>query len=62
MEDEFFWNLVPTLVAISIGLISMSPDDVIEPRMENVPVACYRVWNPMCGVMVTLNLSGVVRL
>ena len=44
---------VGILVAISIGLISMSPDEIIEPRiasMEEKPVACTLEWNPMCGV------------
>ena len=42
---------VGILVAISIGLISMSPDQVIEPRaVDEQPIACTMQWDPMCGV------------
>ena len=43
--------IVGVLVAISIGFISMSPDDVPQPRvMDESPVACTMQWDPMCGV------------
>ena len=42
---------VGILVAISIGFIAQSPDQIIEPRvMEEKPVACTMQWDPMCGV------------
>ncbi|ABX13146.1 plastocyanin/azurin family copper-binding protein [Nitrosopumilus maritimus] len=42
---------VGILVAISVGLISMSPDEIIEPRtVEEQPIACTMQWDPMCGV------------
>ena len=42
---------VGILVAISIGLISMSPDQVIEPRaVDEQPIACTMQWDPMCGI------------
>ena len=44
---------VGILAAISIGFISMEPDEIIEPRIveteENL-VACTMQWDPMCGV------------
>lgn len=54
---------VGVLVAISIGLISMTPDEVPQPRMmsdvmdkqpempvEEKPVACTMEYAPVCGV------------
>ena len=44
---------VGVLAAISIGFISMEPNEIIEPRIveteENL-VACTLQWDPMCGV------------
>ena len=43
---------VGILAAISLGLIVVSPDEVIEPRMvsmEEQPVVCTTQWDPMCG-------------
>ena len=45
--------IVGILVAISIGFISMDPENIIEPRViivEEKPVACTMQWEPMCGV------------
>jgi len=42
---------VGILVAISIGFIVQSPDEIIEPRvMEENPIVCTMQWDPMCGV------------
>jgi hypothetical protein len=41
--------IVGILVAISIGFIAMSPDDVPQPRASETPVACTMQWDPMCG-------------
>jgi len=44
---------VGVLVAISLGLIVTSPDDIIEPRVMDVeekPTVCTMQWDPMCGV------------
>ena len=42
---------VGILVAISIGFIAQSPDEIIEPRvMEENPTVCTMQWDPMCGV------------
>lgn len=46
-------SAVGILVAISIGFISASPDDIPKSRMtsmEEKPVACTLEWNPMCGI------------
>ncbi len=44
--------IVGVLAAIILGLIAISPDDVIKPRItieENLTV-CTMQWEPMCGV------------
>ncbi len=54
---------VGVLVAVSIGLILMSPDEMLQPRMmsdvmvkqpelpvEGKPVACTMEYDPVCGV------------
>ena len=44
---------VGILVAISIGLITSSPDDIIEPRVmpvEETPAVCTMEYVPVCGV------------
>ena len=44
--------IVGVLVAISIGFIAISPDDVPEPRIvEKIekPTVCTMQWEPMCG-------------
>ena len=61
--------VVAILAAISIGFISMNPDDVIQPRMVSVeekPTACTMEWDPMCGIngetygnLCMLNAAGV---
>ena len=46
-------GIVGVLAAISIGFISMEPNDIIEPRAiipEEKPTACTLQWDPMCGV------------
>ena len=45
-------GVVGVLVAISIGFISESPNDIPEPRVVDLetPVACTMQWEPMCGV------------
>jgi len=43
-------GIVGVLAAISIGFIAMDPTDIIEPRVEENPVACTMQWDPMCGV------------
>ena len=43
--------VVGVLVAISLGFIAMSPDEIIEPRVvEERPTVCTMQWEPMCGV------------
>ena len=44
--------IVGVLVAISIGFISISPDDIPEPRIVELeePIACTMQWDPMCGI------------
>jgi len=53
---NFSYGIITTvgvLVAISIGFIAMSPDEIIEPRMtsmeEKLP-GCTKQWEPVCGV------------
>ena len=42
---------VGILVAISIGFIVQSPDQIIEPRvMEEKPTVCTMDWDPVCGI------------
>ncbi len=42
---------VGILVAISIGFIIQSPDEIIEPRvMEEKPTVCTMEWKPVCGI------------
>ena len=46
-------GVVGVLAAISIGFISMDPNEIIEPRIiavEEKPVACTMQWDPVCGV------------
>jgi len=45
-------GIVGVLVAISIGFISESPDDIPEPRIIELekPTVCTMQWDPMCGV------------
>jgi len=45
-------GIVGVLVAISIGFISESPDEIPEPRIVEIetPTACTMQWEPMCGV------------
>ena len=45
-------GVVGVLVAISIGFISESPNEIPEPRIVDLesPVACTMQWDPMCGV------------
>ncbi len=42
--------IVGILVAISIGFIVMSPDDVPQPRASENPTMCTMQWDPLCGV------------
>jgi hypothetical protein len=42
--------IVGILVAISIGFIVMSPDDIPQPRPAETPVVCTMQWDPMCGI------------
>jgi len=45
--------VVGVLAAISIGFITMNPDDVIQPRMVSVEeklTVCTMEWDPMCGL------------
>ena len=44
--------IVGVLAAIILGLIAISPDDIIEPRItiEDNPTVCTMQWEPMCGV------------
>ncbi len=45
--------IVGVLAAIILGLIAISPDDIIEPRIvEEIekPTVCTMQWEPMCGV------------
>ena len=42
---------VGILVAISIGFIAQSPDQIIEPRvMEEKPTVCTMDYDPVCGI------------
>ena len=42
---------VGILVAISIGFIAQSPDQIIEPRvLEEKPAVCTMQWEPVCGI------------
>ncbi|WP_255430754.1 plastocyanin/azurin family copper-binding protein [Candidatus Nitrosopumilus sp. SW] len=44
-------GVVGVLVAISIGFIAMSPDEIIEPRVvEEKPTVCTMEWDPVCGI------------
>ncbi len=46
-------GIVGVLAAISIGFISMEPNEIIEPRIitvEEKTVACTMQWHPVCGV------------
>jgi len=45
-------GVVGVLVAISIGFISESPDDIPEPRIVDLesPIACTMEYDPVCGV------------
>ncbi|WP_428327245.1 plastocyanin/azurin family copper-binding protein [Nitrosopumilus sp.] len=51
---NFSYGIIATvgvLVAISIGFIAMSPDEIIEPRVVGEkPTVCTMQWDPMCGV------------
>jgi len=45
--------IVGVLVAISLGFIAISPDDIPEPRITTIdekPTVCTMQWEPMCGV------------
>ncbi len=43
--------IVGILAAISIGFITMDPNDIIEPRIVvERPIACTLQWDPICGV------------
>jgi plastocyanin len=44
--------IVGVLAAIILGLIAISPDDIIEPRItiEDNLTVCTMQWEPMCGV------------
>ncbi|KFM15657.1 Plastocyanin protein [Marine Group I thaumarchaeote SCGC AAA799-D11] len=44
-------GVVGVLVAISIGFIAMSPDEIIEPRaVDERPTVCTMEWAPVCGI------------
>jgi hypothetical protein len=45
-------GVVGVLVAISIGFISESPNEIPEPRIVELetPIACTMQWEPVCGV------------
>ena len=45
--------IVGVLAAIILGLIVISPDEIIEPRItpvEEKPTVCTMQWDPVCGI------------